>query len=181
MPLPPVVYATFSGPIDGQAIGRIFGGFGLATQNGVSTIHLLFQSTGGGVGDGVSLYNFFRGLPFELHIYNTGIVQSIAVAAFLGAPHRHSSEHATFLLHNSTFTSPNPTTAANFRKMVQTLDIEDSRIDRLLKAHITMPPKKWRERAVRDLTLTASEAVQYGIAQDIVEFVVPSGSQLFNL
>ncbi len=181
MAIPPVIYATFSGLIDGQSIGRLFAGFGIATQNSVSTVHLLFQSTGGNVGDGVSLYNYFRGLPLELHIYNTGTVQSIAVLAYLGAQHRHVSAHATFLLHKSTFTIPTPTTASKYRSLAKTLDIEDARVEAIIRSHATIPPKKWRERSVQDLTFGADDAVQYGVAHNIAEFVVPSGGQLFNL
>jgi len=181
MPLPPVIYATFSGPIDGQSIGRIFQGLGIATQNGVKTVHLLFQSVGGNVGDGIAVYNYFRGLPFELHIYNAGTVQSIAVLAYLGARHRHVSTHATFLLHKSTFTVPAPTPAAKYRELAKTLDIEDARVDAIIKGQVTIPDKKWRQRSRQDLTLVAAEAVQYGIAHDIAEFGLPPDGQQFNL
>jgi len=78
-PLPSCVYATFAGPIDQQTLPRIFQNFAGATQRGVRELHLLFQSTGGVVGDGISLYNYIRTLPLDLHIYNTGAVHSIAV------------------------------------------------------------------------------------------------------
>lgn len=181
MPLPPIVYATFSGPVDGQTIGRLFGGLSTATQGGVSQLHLLFESPGGNISDGISLYNFFRGLPLDLHVYNTGAVQSIAVVAFLGAAHRHTSAHATFLFHKSTFTLPNPTTASKYRTNAKALDIEDVRIETILRAHTTLPPKLWRQRATQDLIITASEAIQYGVAHDGAEFVVPAGGQIFNL
>jgi ATP-dependent Clp protease, protease subunit len=181
MPLPPVLYASFVGPINADTINRIFNGVATATQNGVNLVHLLLQSPGGTIGDGVSIYNLLRAVPFELHVYNTGAIQSIAVLAYLGASHRHTSAHSTFLMHISTLTNTNPNTSAKFRAMTKYLNVEDARVDTLLRTHITMPAKKWRERQIQDLTLTASEAVRYGIAQDIADFVVPSGSQLFNL
>jgi hypothetical protein len=59
---------------------------GAATQRGVTTVDLLFEPSGGKVGDGVSLFNYFDSFPLELHIYNTGMVASVAVTSFLGAP-----------------------------------------------------------------------------------------------
>ena len=50
----------------------------------VAHVHLLFQSNGGTVGDGLCLYNFFRSLPISLTFYNTGSVASVAAIAYLG-------------------------------------------------------------------------------------------------
>ncbi len=78
-------------------------------------------------------------------------------------------------------TQANPATSTKFRALAKLLDVEDARINTVLQTHINMPRKRWREREVQDLVLTASESVQYGLAQDILDFVVPIGSQLFNL
>src|SRR5215217_2667776 len=54
----------------------------------VAHVHMLFQSNGGTVCDGVCLYNFFRSLPISLTLYNTGSVAPVAVVAYLGAHER---------------------------------------------------------------------------------------------
>lgn len=56
-PLPNELYATISGQIDQEAIQRIFSSFAFASQNGVQKAHALFQYTGGGIGEGIALYN----------------------------------------------------------------------------------------------------------------------------
>ena len=97
--LPKTVYATFVGPIDQMSLSRIFQNFGGAVTGKVETVHLLFQSTGGMIGDGISLYNFFIGLPLSLHIYNTGSVQSNRCLGFMGPlrqRHRHAGDHVPF-------------------------------------------------------------------------------------
>jgi ATP-dependent Clp protease protease subunit len=73
---------------------RLLGNLNGATQGGVTELHLLIQSSGGMVGDGISLYNFFRSLPLDLHVYNTGTVASIAAIAFLGAKRRYTSANS---------------------------------------------------------------------------------------
>ena len=64
-----VVYAPFAGNINQDSLNRIFTSLGAATQRGVQTIHLLFKSSGGIVGDGIALFNYFDSYPLELHIY----------------------------------------------------------------------------------------------------------------
>ena len=81
---PQTVCATFAGIIDNQSLGRIFQNFAGASQGGVTEVHLLFQSLGCSIPDGISLYRFFDTLPLTLHIYNTGSVQSVAVLAYVG-------------------------------------------------------------------------------------------------
>ena len=86
-------YFAFAGTIDQQALHRLFNGFGFAMGQGVERVHLLFQSTGGLVSDGVCLYNYFKGLPIELAIYNAGSVASVATIAFLGVERRYDQKN----------------------------------------------------------------------------------------
>src|SRR5690348_7377519 len=141
--LPKIAYATFAGSIDQQTLPKIYQGFAGATQTGIGAVHLLFQSTGGMIGDGVSLYNFFCSLPIELHLYNTGSVQSIAVLAYLGAKHRHTSAHATFMIHKSHFPAQLGTNACKMKALSDALGMEDTRIEAILKSETKIPLDKW--------------------------------------
>lgn len=81
-------------------------------------MHAVFQSTGGGIGDGICLYNVFKALSIDLTLYNTGHVASIAVLAYLGAKHRKVSRHAAFMIHRTQTTtqSANTQTVQAFAK-----------------------------------------------------------------
>ena len=94
-------WAIFAGRIDNAAVARFMSNMTGATSEGFTHLHLLFQSFGGVVGDGVCLYNFFRALPSDLTIYNSGKVESIATIAFLGAGRRVASNRATFMVHRN--------------------------------------------------------------------------------
>src|SRR5688572_8707271 len=93
---PPGAWGAFVGFINQDALARVFKALSPAISNGVSHIHLLFQSAGGTVGDGIALYNYFRSLPVGLTLYNVGSVASIAAIAFLGARRRIATPHSTF-------------------------------------------------------------------------------------
>jgi ATP-dependent protease ClpP protease subunit len=41
-------------------------------MGGVNHLHLMFQTTGGDIGDGIALYNLFRALPITISLYNVG-------------------------------------------------------------------------------------------------------------
>ena len=62
-PVPKTVYATFSGNINQESLTRIFNNLGGATQQRVKTVHLLFESNGGVVSQGVALFNTRTPLP----------------------------------------------------------------------------------------------------------------------
>ncbi len=82
--VPTDVHATFVGIIEQASIAPLTRCLDFASQSNPPMVHLLFQSAGGMVGDGVFLYNYFRNLPFDLTIYNMGAVESAAAIAFFG-------------------------------------------------------------------------------------------------
>src|SRR5713226_10347317 len=95
------MYAVFSGEINQDSTRRFFKAVSTATAKNVRHLHVLVESYGGFVGDGICLYNFFRSLPIDLTIYNAGAVQSIAAIAYLGAKKRKTSKHGNFMIHRT--------------------------------------------------------------------------------
>ena len=140
--IPETVYATFAGMIDNQSLARIFQSFAGASQGGAKEVHLLFQSTGGTIADGLSLYRYFDALPLTLHIFPhyTGSVQSVAVLAYLGATFRHTSARLGDDLQN-------PHLAPGGRKCcpfwlgahIDSLLSDDARVEAILKAETNIP------------------------------------------
>jgi len=181
MALQPITYATLGGTIGPDTMSRIFTNLNGATVGGVQTLHLLFQSTGGMVGDGIALYNYFRTMPVDLHVYNGGTVASIAVIAYLGATHRYASVHSTFMIHRTRIAPQGVLTAAQMRAHTRSLEMDDTRTEAILRAHTSIPADRWALLDTQDVFFDAHEAVQFGIADSIREFVVPVGNQIFNV
>ena len=173
------VYAVFAGAIDQAAVQRIFQGITGASASGVNDIHLLFQSFGGTVGDGVCLYNFFRSLPIDLTLYNVGNVSSAATTAFLGAKKRKASTYATFMVHR--VQSPGqPATSERLHAIAHSVVADDERTEAILRQHLTLNDDQWLVHRNADLWLTAKEAASCGLAE-IGEFCPPIGSKIFNV
>ncbi|MEO8450030.1 MAG: ATP-dependent Clp protease proteolytic subunit [Gemmatimonadota bacterium] len=170
-------YGTFCGPIDEGSAFRLCHWLDLASQKQSPSVHLLFQSSGGNVGDGVFLYNYFRSLPFKLTIYNAGSVSSVATVAFLGARHRLVSHAATFMLHQTMFTGL-PATAQQLQARVTSLALDDQRTLSILRQHLTLEPARWDDLNGNEVWFSADEAVRIGMADGIADFSPPAGTPI---
>jgi len=125
--LPSEIWATFSGQINAEALQRITKAFDIAMNNKVKALHLFFHSMGGFVGDGVAMYNYFKAVPFDLTLYNPGVVSSIGVIAYLGAPHRIASANSVFMIHRTQCNIPQGTPAFRAQTIVDAAILDDQR------------------------------------------------------
>lgn len=174
------VYAVFAGPIDQAALQRIFSNFGTAYAAGVQHVHLMLQSTGGGIGDGVCLYNYFKAFTLDLTLYNAGTVASIAAIAFLGAKRRKTSAHASFMLHR-TQTTTQFTNTQSLKVLAENAVTNDQITEAILREHVNMPAEKWSQLDHNDLFITAEESIKFGIADEVAEFAPPVGTRIYSI
>jgi ATP-dependent Clp protease protease subunit len=143
-------------------------------------VHLLLQTVGGYVGDGVCLYNLFRTFPRELTVYNTGNISSIGVIAYLGARRRKAASEASFMMHRSTMHMELPT-AERLQTAVKTLQWDDARTEKILRRHLKMSREEWRQLDRGDLTLSTGDAVRVGLVHEIGDFAPPEGARLLAI
>jgi ATP-dependent Clp protease, protease subunit len=160
---------------------RLFDRMSAAVCSGVKKLHLMVQSTGGIIGNGIAMHNYLRNLPIDITSYNSGTVQSIAVIVFLAAKKRKASDTATFMIHKATFHPGMAATSAQLYAATRSLDVDDARIERILKACITMPEEKWNVHGFADLFMTAQEAAQFALIDEIGDFSPPAGATLINI
>ncbi len=169
----------FCGMIDQQSAQRIMAGVNSTTQNN-QRMHLLFQSTGGIIGDGVCLHNYFKACPTDLILYNIGTVSSIGVVAYLGASVRVASAGATFMIHSTT--SPAiAMTAEHLNTAVKSLRIDDERIKTILNSQISITNRNWSNLRHKELWFTATDALKSGIITAIGNFSPPRGALIYTL
>jgi ATP-dependent Clp protease protease subunit len=174
------VYGYFTGNIDQQAVQRVANALMIATNNGVEDIHMVFQTTGGIVGDGICIYNLFQSSPINIHLYNVGSIASIGVIAYLGADERKCTTHATFMIHKTHY-SPVQATAERLQSATNAAILDDARIEKILHDEITLDQEKWEAHKYADLWLTAEEALKSCLATEIADFYIPPKTQIFYL
>jgi ATP-dependent Clp protease protease subunit len=180
-PQPKEAYGFFFAEINQTTGQRLMDGISAASRDHYDRIHILFQSTGGTVGDGISLYNFIRNAPLEVFLYNTGTVCSVATIAYLGAPKRFVSQHATFMIHRSKPAAHTIPTYEGLKAAVKSLEMDDKRTEAILKRHLQMDDQDWSAFRQSDFWFSASEAVKNGMATDIGDFSAPRGVMVYTL
>jgi len=174
------LYAVFSGEINQDSTKRIFKTISAATAKKVRHVHILVESYGGFVGDGICLYNFFKSLPVDLTLYNAGAVQSIATIAYLGAKWRKASARAAFMIHR-TLVSPQLANSAKLHAVAKSITIDDERTESILREHLKLSKEEWDALNYTDLHFSGGEAVNIGLVHEIGEFSPPHGSEIWDI
>lgn len=173
------IHGTFCAEITQATAGRMSHWLAVASQKPASEVHILFQSMGGGVAEGIMLHNLFKAYPLPLVVYNGGSIQSIATIAYLGARRRVVSRHGLFMLHRTTF-SPPAATSDILKELGGMADLEDRRTREILAESIKLEDRNWDNLRNNQFWFTAEDAVKSGIATEIGEFSAPAGCELWS-
>jgi ATP-dependent Clp protease protease subunit len=174
-------YFTLSGDVNSDMVRRVFDAVADMTEDKVSTAHVLIQSNGGYVSDGICLYNFLSQLPITFVTYNAGAVASIAVTLFLAGSRRYASETARFMVHKSHATASPGARPDALKIIVDGLRADDLRTEQILKKHVALTQEHWLVHAYSDLHLTAQEALGVGLVDGVANFSPPKGVRLTNI
>lgn len=172
------VFATFVGELNQLSVKSLVHSIAFATQQ-ASELHLIIQSTGGNVAEGIYLYNLIRAAPIPIVLYNVGTICSAAVTAFLGAPRRIASRHSSFMIHrcHATFQAASPGLVTT---IAESLAIDDERTDKLLREHLNLSPQQWAQYDRHALWTSAETAVECELATEIGEFAPPMGTPIYS-
>ena len=141
-----------------------------AANDNVTEIHLLLQSPGGAVNEGVFLYDFIKSFPVDVLAYNCGHVGSAAVSAYLGAKKRFVSPNGTFLVHRTYPAAGNVGAVPKMQSIVSALKIEDARTESILRGSVNMTDAQWAIFEHNDLTIDAEAAIRTGFAHEMSSF-----------
>lgn len=174
-------YFTLSGDVNSDMVHRVFEAVSVMTEEGIATAHVLMQSNGGYVSDGLCLYNFLANAPVKFVMYNGGAVASIAVIVYLAGTRRYASETARFMVHKSHATATPGARPDALNIIVEGLRADDARTEAILRKHIELSPEQWAIHQYSDLHLNSRDARVAGMISDIADFAPPKGSRLRNI
>jgi ATP-dependent protease ClpP protease subunit len=85
------------------------------------------------------------------------------------------------MIHRTRLTLPTPGDATQHRAIAANIEADDARTEAIIRARAQIPEDRWAAQAVNDVTITAQEALQFGLIHEIREFRPPAGSQLYNI
>lgn len=175
------VYYGFTGLIEPNTVTRIAAALNTAVNSGCEKIYLCMSSHGGLITDGVFLYNHIRGLPVHVTAHNIGTVASIAAAVFVGADERYCSTHGVFTIHP---TAINPQEALSAERLQSSLDAalaDDERTENILRERAAVPDSILRARRLKDIHISPEDALKFGLVDEIKEFALPKGNEIFQI
>ena len=174
-------YYGFTGPIEPGSVTRIAAAFNLAVNSGYDEIYLCFSSTGGYVADGIYLYNHIRSLPTNVTIHNAGSVASIATAIFVAANERNCSEHGMFMMHPTEMMQQYNMSSETLQSLLDAALADDQRTENILRQRTTIPDEILAARRFKEVHITPEQAVEFGLAHEIVEFSLPRGNEIIQI
>ncbi len=172
---------TLSGDVNSDMVHRVFDAVAAMTEDGIETAHVLVQSNGGYVSDGLCLYNFMASSPIKFVMYNGGAVASIAVILYLSGTERYCSETARFMVHKSHATASPGSRPDALNIIVEGLRADDARTESILRKKVELTPEQWSIHQYSDLHLNSRDAKAAGLVDDIRDFAPPKGAILRNI
>jgi ATP-dependent Clp protease, protease subunit len=172
---------TLSGDVNSDMVHRVFDAVSGMSEAGIDTAHVLIQSNGGYVSDGLCMYNFLSNAPVKFVMYNAGAVASIAVILFLAGSRRYASETARFMVHKSHATASPGARPDALNIIVEGLRADDARTESILRKHIELTPEQWAIHQYSDLHLTARDAKIARMVTDVADFAPPRGVHIRNI
>ncbi|MFL6657488.1 MAG: ATP-dependent Clp protease proteolytic subunit [Massilia sp.] len=178
---PTDAYFTLSGDVNSDMVHRVFEAVAAMSESGIETAHVLLQSNGGYVSDGLCMYNFLSNAPIKFVMYNAGAVASIAVILFLAGTRRYASETARFMVHKSHATASPGARPDALNIIVEGLRADDARTEAILRKHIEFTPDQWGIHQYSDLHLTARDAKVARMITEVADFAPPRGVVLRNI
>lgn len=174
----PDVYVSFSAEIVPQPTEALIATLAQLANQGVKRVHLLLSTPGGGVAQGITLYNTLRAFPFELVTHNVGCVNSIGNAVFLAGDKRYACPQSTFMFHGVGFDVPGGIRLEE-KLLIERLD--PLRADQKLIADVIANRTKLAAADIAQLfletqTKDADWAVGAGIVDEIRDVHIPDGN-----
>lgn len=172
---------TLSGDVNDSMVRRMFDAHAQMAQDGVEVAHLLLHSHGGYISDGLCLYNVLSASPVRFLMYNAGVVASIAVTLFLAGGQRYASDTARFMIHKSHASPGSGIGVEELAVVVEGLRADDSRTESVLRKSLQLTPAQWQVLARTDLHLSARDALDVGLIEEIRDFSPRPGARLINI
>ncbi|MBC8276127.1 MAG: ATP-dependent Clp protease proteolytic subunit [Chloroflexi bacterium] len=176
-------YIKFFAPVIPGTVAALMQIVDNKLKQGAKKLGLLISTPGGDVFQGLSAYNFLRGVPLEITTHNFGSADSIGVVLFCAGSRRLSVPHARFLLHGvqCNFQQAASLEEKQLEERLKGLQIDMGNIARVIADTV----KKDKDKIIQDMlnrtTLYPEQAVEYGLVHEIKSELFPPGSDFISI
>ena len=174
---PSRVYVVFTATINAVTIQHFIQVLTDLSQKEVAEVYLAYSTPGGNIKEGITLYNFLRGVPFNLITHNIGNVDSIGKPSFLAADTRYACLKSSFMFHNFHWTTQARSYRQNeFMEMAKELKAGQDFVESILVERTKVTKNQAKKFFREGKTLLAEHAHDLGIINEVKEFAIPPGA-----
>ncbi|MGH8104322.1 MAG: ClpP family protease [bacterium] len=178
-----IFYVKFFAPVLPETVAALMQIVDSKLKQGAKRMGFLISTPGGDVFQGLSAYNFLKGIPLEITTHNFGSADSIGVVLFCAGTKRLSVPHARFLLHGVQMNVHQPSSfeEKQLEEKLKSLQIDMGNIARVIADTV----KKDKNQVLQDMlnrtTLYPEQAVEYGLVHEIKSELFPAGAELVSI
>jgi ATP-dependent Clp protease, protease subunit len=176
-------YVKFFAPITADSINALMQTVDRKLSQGAKRMVLLISTPGGDVFQGLSAYNFLKGVPLEITTQNFGSLDSIGIVLFCAGIHRSCVPQSRFLLHGvmANFSGPVSMEERQLEERLKGLQLDMGSIARIV-ANVTLKDPQVVLNDMRNhLTLVGEQAVQYGLVDEIKAELYETGAEVISI
>lgn len=173
---------SFNSQVDQGTASALMAVLGQAINDGHDEIHLLLNTPGGTVGDGIAVYNFIRALHPRVVTYNVGSVNSIGNVIYQAGDARICAITSSFMFHGVGFDINNARfELKELRERVQNIQNDQAMISEIMVRHTRLNTADIDKLFLEMAFLRADEALNRGIADEVRDIYLPPGLPVMQL
>jgi ATP-dependent Clp protease, protease subunit len=178
-----VFYIKFFAPVMQDSINALMQVVDKKLSQGAKKMGLLISTPGGDVFQGISAFNYLKGIPLEITTHNFGSADSIGVVLYCAGTRRYCVPHARFLLHGvmCNFQGPVSLEEKQLEERLKGLQIDMGNIASIIADTI----KKDRQTILNDMlnrtTLYPEQAIDYGLVHEIRSELFEPGAEVISI
>ena len=94
---------------------------------------------------------------------------------------RYSSEHGVFMIHPTSISPQAGMTATLLQGTLESALADETRTENILRERANVPEGVLTDRRSKDVYITPSDAITYGLVHAVREFSLPQGHQIFQI
>ena len=176
-------YVSLSAEINVTTTEQIIATSASLVSQGFNCLYFMASTPGGGVMNGINIYNILKALPAKIIFHNVGNIDSIGNAIFLAGDERYACPHSTFMFHGVGFdlASNNRIEQKNAQEMLDGILADQKRIASIMVERTNLTDCQAADLFKESRTKDAAYAASMGIVSDIKDVNIPAGSPVFDL
>jgi len=177
------VYLNLQANINQEVAVRLVTAVVTKLKEGMSELHVLMASPGGHVDSGMAIYNFLRGIPVPVSTYNYGNVDSVAGVIYCSGARRIATPHCKFLIHGIiwNFAAASAATEHQLREIIGQIEAMKRNIASVISEATGKARVDVESDLTKSVTLTAQQAMEYGLVHELKTQLVPAGVEVISI